>query len=84
MILLASVAVLAGAALLAWGLADAAKNRRPDATWWERATTPRTCPPPSDPLDAEWHDEIERLNDENEALRITSLRPTAAWTTWKD
>ena len=43
------------------------------------------------------HDEIERLNDENEALRIdlahqdagnattiAVLRPTAAWTTWKD
>lgn len=54
MILLASVAVLAGAALLAWGLADVAKNRRPDTTWLERAVTPRTCPPPSDPLDAEW------------------------------
>ena len=46
------------------------------------------------------HDEIERLQHENEALRIDltqgateafaavmtllALRPTAAWTTWKD
>ena len=30
------------------------------------------------------HDEIERLNDENEALRIDLAAAYAAWTTWKD